>query len=110
MGDVDFAPLLQKHGEVTVASLPVKIATKWGKRGFTDEEEERIFLFVKCQGNPPELAAVHCRTTSTTVYSICARVARRLEKLGEGSEQHRRPAVASPIEASKSDSTSRRSA
>jgi hypothetical protein len=67
--------------------LPAKKGPKYGKRSFTDEEEELICRFVE---GPPkesvEVAAANCRTTVTTIRSILKRVRARREVEAQAAE------------------------
>lgn len=63
---------------VTTADLPVKTGPKYGIRAFTDEEEDLIYRFV--QGPPKEkveTAAVHCRVSVATIWSVIKRAKER---------------------------------
>lgn len=70
--------LVAKHGRVTPKDLPKKSGPKWGTRVFSDEEEEQILIFVLAEENAPELAAVHCGVSKTSIDNIIARVKKRL--------------------------------
>lgn len=72
--------LYAKHGSVLARDLPKREGPRFGARVFDDEGEEKIFLFVRRENNPPELAAVHCGTSKTTIDNVCARVQRRLNE------------------------------
>jgi hypothetical protein len=82
--------LYREHGRVNAQQLPVKTGPKYGMRAFTDQEEERIYLFVKVQGNSPEAAAVACRVSKVTIDNVCARVRSRLgDAPGSGKHEGR---------------------
>lgn len=74
------ADLQARHGEVKASGLPVRDASKPTVRAFTEEGEERIYLFVHVQRESPELAAVQCRTTKATIYAAINRVKSRLQE------------------------------
>lgn len=71
--------LVAKHGRVTPKDLPKRSGPKFGTRVFDDEGEEKILLFVLEEQNPPELAAVHCGTSKTTIDNVISRVRARLK-------------------------------
>lgn len=73
--------LQEKHGQVRPEHLPVRQGPKFGARVFSEDAEEKIFLFVKEQGHTPEYAAVTCRTTKTTIYAAINRVLARYPDL-----------------------------
>lgn len=70
--------LFSKHGQVRSSDLPKRTGPKFGARVFDDEGEEKILLFVRLEKNAPELAAVLCGTSKTTIDNVISRVERRL--------------------------------
>lgn len=72
---------------VTTSMLPVKKGPKYGRRSFTDEEEDLICRFVE---GPPkesvEVAAANCRTTVTTIRAAMARSRARREVEAQAAE------------------------